>query len=310
MKAAICTKYGQPEVLQIQELPVPQIGKNEILVRVEATSVTSSDCYVRAFSVPLLLKPLMGMVVGFSKPRMKVLGMVYSGTIVGKDKNVEYFSIGDKVYGFDRFNFSAYAEYKIVKGNGVFGISPKNLNFVESAAIPYGATLAFYYLKKANITTRKHVLVIGASGAVGSSAVQLANYYKSEVVGICSSANSMMVQDLGAKRTIDYKADSYLCMEDRFDLVFNCVPAAGRKKDENKKKYEHLLSKEGIYIDVSKGTPVLNVVDLQKITELVEMNALKPVIDRIYNLEEIADAHRYVESWHKKGSVIVKIGKT
>lgn len=210
MKAVVCLKYGPPEVLELQDVKAPVPKDNEILVRVHATTVTSSDCYIRSFNVPPLLWLPMGLAIGFTRPRKRILGMVFSGQVEGVGKKVTQFTIGEKVFGFDRFSFGTYAEYKCISEKGIIERLPTNLNYQEAAAIPYGGLLAWYYLKAASIKQRKRVLIRGASGAVGSAAVQIAKYFNTEVTGICSTANISLVRTLGADAVLDYTKEGYL----------------------------------------------------------------------------------------------------
>jgi len=309
MKAAVCRKYGAPENLIIEDIEAPAIGSNDILVKVFTTCVTSSDCYIRGFNVPLYLKPLMGLMLGFRKPRQPVLGMVFSGVVTARGKNVRGFQTGTEVFGFDRFGFGCYADYKKINTNGVVIEKPPEFSHIDTAGITYGGLLAQYYLKKASIELRKKILIIGASGAVGSSAVQLAKDAKTYVVGVCGTDNINYVSDLGADRVIDYRKNNYLNQTEKYDLIFDAVPAAAVRKI-NRADIEKLLEKNGVYISVRQGTPGFSKKDLEDLVHTYLKKGLKPGIGRVMKIEEIAQAHRYAETWHKRGNLVIEIGET
>jgi len=188
MNAVICTKYGPPEVLELREVDKPMPKSNEVCIKIFATSVTSSDCIIRGFRVPPKFRIPMRLAVGFKRPR-NILGMVFAGEIDEIGKNVTMFKKGEQVFGFDRFKFGAYAEYKCIHENGLIIRKAPNISYAEAAAVPFGGLLALYYLKKGNIQSGQKVLIYGASGAVGTSAVQLAKYFGAEVTGVCSTVN-------------------------------------------------------------------------------------------------------------------------
>ncbi|MBC7776325.1 MAG: NAD(P)-dependent alcohol dehydrogenase [Phycisphaerae bacterium] len=307
MKAALCTKYGSPEMLKIQEVARPIPKKNQVLVKNYATAVTSSDCYIRGFNVSTILKPLMGIVLGFRRPRQGILGMVFSGEIVETGKNVTEFKVGDQVLGFDRFGFGAYAEYKCISATGLLANKPNKMSYLEAAAIPYGGLLAQFYLKKVIGKRGKKILICGASGAVGSAAVQLAKYYEMQVTGVCSKANHEMVKSIGADSVIDYSNDEYLHGNTIYDVIFDAVPAGARKGKGHETQCKKVLSEGGRYISVRQGSPQFAQKDLILLNEIFEKGMLKPVIDRSYPLAQISEAHAYVESWHKKGNVLIEI---
>ena len=302
MRAVVCTKYGPPEVLQLKDVPKPMPRNNEVCIKIFATAVTASDCIVRAFIVPLRLKLPMGAVLGFKKPRNPILGLVLAGEVDSVGRDVTQFKPGSQVYGFTAFRFGAYAEYKCLPEKAILAPKPSNLTYEEAAAIPYGGLLALYFLKKAEIQSRHSVLVYGASGAIGTSAVQLAKYFGAEVTGVCSTPNLSLVKSLGADTVIDYTREDFMQSEARYDLIFNAV---GKRKA--RLQAEGSLAPGGKYMDVDEGRPRLRTEDLQFLTELVEAGRLRPVIDRRYPLEQIVDAHRYVDEGHKKGNVVIAV---
>jgi NADPH:quinone reductase-like Zn-dependent oxidoreductase len=302
MRAVVCTRYGPPEVLQLKEVPKPIPRSNEVCIKVFATAVTASDCIVRAFIVPTRLKLPMAAVLGFKKPRNPILGLVLAGEVESAGRDVRRFKPGSAVYAFTAFRFGAYAEYKCLPENAILALKPSNLNYEEAAAVPYGGLLALHFLKKANIETRHRVLVYGASGAIGASAVQLAKYFGAEVTGVCSAANLDLVRSLGADSVIDYTKEDFTQNGERYDLIFN---AAGKRKATL--QTEGSLNPDGIHITVDDGSPRLRADDLLFLTGLVEAGTLRAVIDRRYPLDQIVDAHRYVDQGHKKGNVVIAV---
>jgi len=302
MRAVVCTRYGPPEVLQLKDVPKPTPRSNEVCIKIFATAVTASDCIVRAFIVPTRLKLPMAAVLGFKKPRNPILGLVLAGEVESAGRDVTRFKPGSALYGFTAFRFGAYAEYKCLPENAILALKPSNLNYEEAAAVPYGGLLAMYFLRKANIETRHRVLVYGASGAIGTSAVQLAKYFGAEVTGVCSTANRDLVRSLGADAVIDYTKKDFTQNGARYDLIFNAV---GKRKA--RLQAEGSLNPGGMHITVDDSSPRLRADDLMFLTGLVEAGTLRPVIDRRYPLDQIVDAHRYVDQGHKKGNVVIAV---
>jgi NADPH:quinone reductase-like Zn-dependent oxidoreductase len=302
MRAVVCTRYGPPEVLELRDLPKPTPKENEVCIKILATAVTASDCIVRALAVPLRLKLVMGTVLGFRKPRNPILGLVLAGVVESVGRNATKFKPGSQVYAFTAFRFGAYAEYKCLPERAIVAVKPTNLTYEEAVAVPYGGLMALFFLKKASIESRHRVLVYGASGAIGTSAVQLAKYFGSEVTGVCSTVNLNLVKSLGADAVIDYTREDFMRNGVRYDLVFNAV---GKRKA--RLQAEGSLTPGGLHITVDDSTPRLRAADLPFLTELVEAGRLKPVIDRTYPLEQIVEAHRYVDEGHKKGNVVIAV---
>lgn len=305
MRAVVCTRYGPPEVLQLKDLPKPKPGRGQVCIRIFSTAVTASDCIVRAFIVPLRLKPIMGAVLGFRKPRNPVLGLVLAGQIESVGREVSRFKPGDQVYAFTAFRFGAYAEYKCLPENAVLSVKPSNLTYEEAAAIPYGGLLALHFLKQASIERRPRVLVYGASGAIGTSAVQLAKYFGADVTGVCSTTNLDLVKSLGADAVIDYTKENFTQNGARYDLIFNAV---GKRKA--RLEAQASLTPDGIHVTVDDSSPRMRAEDLAFLTELVEAGKLRPVIDRSYPLVQMVDAHRYVDQGHKRGNVVISVLET
>ena len=302
MRAVVCTRYGPPEVLQLKDLPKPTPRSSEVRIKIFATAVTASDCIVRAFNVRFPLKLPMGVVLGFTKPRKPILGLVLAGEVESVGQDVTRFKPGSQVYAFTAFRFGAYAEYECLPEKAVLALKPSNVTYEQAAAIPYGGLLALYFLKIANIQSRQSVLVYGASGAIGTAAVQLAKHFGAEVTGVCSTANLDLVKSLGADAVIDYTKEDFAQNEARYDLIFNAI---GKRKAML--QAEGSLNPDGMHITVDDSSPRLRVEDLVFLTELVEAGRLRPVIDRRYPLEQIVEAHRYVDMGHKKGNVVINV---
>jgi len=302
MKAIVCTKYGPPEVLQLKDVSKPTPMKNEVCIKVLATSVTASDCIIRGFKVAGKYRILMGLAIGFKKPRKSILGMTFAGQVETVGEDTKSFKKGDPVFGFDRICFGTYAEYKCMPEKGLLLSKPANVSYEEAAAIPFGGLLALHYLKKGNVQSGKKILIYGASGAVGTAAVQLAKYLGAEVTGVCSTGNLELVKSLGADHVIDYTKEDFKAGEDLYDLIFNAV---GKKKI--RLQCNKALAQNGKHITIDDGSPALHIEDLMFINELVEKGHLKAVIDRCYPLEQIIDAHSYVDKGHKKGNVIIAV---
>ena len=302
MRAVICTKYGSPDVLKVKEIEKPTVGKNELCIKIHATAVTASDCIIRGFKVTAKYRILMRLVIGFHRPRKAVLGMVYAGEVESVGKNVTAFKKGERVFGFDRHGFGTYAEYKCISENSLLLKTPANVSDEQAASIPYGGLIAYHFLKKASIKSGQNVLIYGASGAIGTSAVQIAKYLNTEVTGVCSTTNLELVKSLGADKVLDYTKADFTLDGSQYDLVFNAVG-----KSKVKLNSKNLLKKNGKQITVDDGSAKLRIGDLKFLRTLLEKGEIKAVIDRCYPLEQIVDAHRYVDKGHKKGNVLITI---
>jgi NADPH:quinone reductase-like Zn-dependent oxidoreductase len=307
MKAIICTYYGPPEALKVMEVDKPAPENNEVLIKIFATSVTASDCIIRGFKLPVKTWILARLALGITKPRKAILGLVLSGEIEKVGDNVKQFKMGDKVFAHTLFRFGAYAEYICIPETSAIALMPSKTSFEEAAAIPFGGTLALYNLKKANIQRGQKVLIYGASGAVGTSAIQLAKYFGAEVSGVCSTINLELVKSLGADAVIDYTKEDFTDTGKQYDLIFDAVG----KKISSHLQYKKALNQNGKFMSVDDGNPGERAVckdNLNILKELTENGLIKPVIDKIYPFEQIVEAHRYVDLGHKKGNVVITVG--
>jgi len=314
MKAIVCTKYGSPEVLQLKEVEKPIPKNNEILIKIYATTVTSSDCIARGYKLSILhpMGILLGLMLGFKKPRNPILGTVLAGIVESMGKDVKKFKKGDPVFASTaksafKIRFGAYAQYACLPEDWNVVLKPSNVTYEEAATIPYGGWLALYYLKKGNIQSGQKVLIYGASGAVGTSAVQLAKYFGANVTGICSTTNLELVKSLGADKVIDYTKEDFTKSGELYDFIFDAVPAAMANRKRLRLQCKKALTPNGIYISVDDGLPMPHIEDFILLKELLESGKIKPVIDRTYPLEQIPEAHRYVEKGHKKGNIVITV---
>jgi NADPH:quinone reductase-like Zn-dependent oxidoreductase len=317
MKAIVYTQYGPPEVLQLKEVEKPLPKDNEILLRIKATAVNSGDWRLRKpdpFAVRLFF--------GLTKPKINILGSVFSGEVESVGKDVKLFKVGDKVFGHTDIRFGAYAEYICLPENGTLALKPDSLTHTEAAVIPFGGTAALHFIKKAAIKPGQKMLINGASGAVGSTAVQLAKYFGANVTGVCSTANIDLVKSLGADSVIDYTMEDFTRNSETYDIIFdtvNKISFSRALKSLNKNGLLILSAAgvsemfQGFWTSMTSSKKVMTgvishtVEDINFLKMLIETGKLKPVIDKTYSLEQIAEAHAYVEKGHKKGNVAITL---
>jgi NADPH:quinone reductase-like Zn-dependent oxidoreductase len=310
MKTVIYTRYGPPEVLRLEAVEKPAPRDREVLVKVHATTVTIGDTIMRSLKLPPVpgwQKLLSRLYLGIRKPKRSVLGMELAGEVESVGKKVTRFKPGDAVLASTcAVNFGGYAEYKCLSENGVIALKPVHLTFEEAAALPGAGMTAWRCLQKGHILPGQKILIYGASGAVGTYAVQLASrHFGADVTGVCSGANLDLVKSLGANQVFDYTREDFTQGGALYDVVFDAV---GKLKPEQGKK---ALKTGGVYLNVLKDSGRGEKPEhLPVLLELVEAGKVRPAIDRVYPLSQIVEAHRYVEQGHKKGNVVISLGQT
>ena len=324
MKAIVHTKYGPPDELQLKEVEKPVPKDNEVLIKIHATTVTSTDCNVRNFTfVSKSFKLIARIMFGFKKPKINILGIDLAGEIEAVGKKVKLFKEGDSVFGSPGSSFGAHAEYICMPEKGVLVKKPTNMTYQEAAAIPLAGNTALFFIRDlGKIQARQKILIHGASGAIGTYAVQLARYYGAEVTGVCSATNAEMVKSLGADKVIDYTTEDFTKSDERYDFIFDVVGKTTFSECKG------LLKQNGIYLEnmlelkdvltmmwtsiiggkkMKGGVSKESVENLNFFSELIASGKLKVVIDRSYTLEQTAEAFQYVERGHKKGNVIITV---
>jgi NADPH:quinone reductase-like Zn-dependent oxidoreductase len=324
MKAIVHTGYGPPDELQLEEVAKPAPKDDEVLIKIYATTVTTTDCNIRNLTfLPMLLRLPMRMQFGFLKPNIKILGIDLAGEIEGAGKDVKRYKTGDQVYGTPEPALGAHAEYICIPEDGVITKKPENMTYEEAASVTLAGHTALYFIRdQANIQAGQKVLIIGASGAVGTFAVQLAKYYGAEVTGVCSTTNLEMVKSLGADKVIDYTKEDFTKTGQTYDVIFDTVNKSSflRCKSSLKGNGIYLLTMPSLTFllhtlwasmagnkKIMNGSREATVEDLLFFNELIEAGKIRTVIDRRYPLEETAEAFRYVEQGHKKGNVVITV---
>jgi NADPH:quinone reductase-like Zn-dependent oxidoreductase len=305
MKAIVYTQYGPPEVLHFAEIAKPAPRDNEVLVKIYATTVTIGDTIMRSFKLPVSgwQKLMARLFLGIRRPKRPILGMELAGEIESVGKAVTRFKQGDQVFASTLgVNFGGYAEYKCLPEDGMIALKPANVTYEEAAAAPGAGMTALRCLRKGNIQNGHKVLIYGASGAVGTNAVQIARTFGAVVTGVCSATNLELVKSLGADRVMDYTREDFTQSGETYDVVFDAVgkTSAARGKQA--------LKPNGIYLNVHKDSGNgEKIEELLFLKELLEAGKIRPVIDRCYPLEQIVEAHRYVDAGHKKGHVVIVV---
>jgi len=326
MKAIEYTEYGSPDVLHLSEVAAPAPKADEVLIKVHAATVTTGDVNARGFTfVPKGYGSLPRLMLGVRRPKKRILGTEVAGEVVAVGSGVKSLKKGDQVFGIGSDTFGAYAEYVCRPESGALVLKPSNLSYEEAATIPFGAGTALYFLRdKANIQPGQKILIIGASGGVGTYAVQLAKYFGAEVTGVCSRKNLSLVKSFGANKVIDYTQEDFTQSGETYDIIFDTVGKSSFSK------CKRVLKRNGIYLSgpsgpgafllmawtslargrkVLAGTPTEHKEVLNFLKELAENHKIRPLIDRRYPLEQTADAHRYVDQGHKRGNVVITVAQ-
>ena len=320
MKAITYKKYGSPDVLQIEEVIKPSPKNNEILIKIHATTVTSGDWRVRSLNVPVGFGFISRLVFGVLRPRQPVLGTELAGEIESVGKDVKNFKAGDQVFAFSGAAMGCYAEYKCMPENGAVSLKPANLTYDEAAALSFGGTTALDFFRRGKLQRGEKVLVNGASGGVGTAAVQLAKHFGAEVTGVCSTTNIELVKSIGAHHVIDYTKEDFSGNGITFDIIVDTVGTApyNKIKDSLNEKGRLLMVLGGLpdmlqipWVLMTSNKKIIagpaseRAEDLHFLANLAEKGEFKPVIDRRYPFEQIAEAHRYVDTGRKKGNVVI-----
>ena len=322
MKAVVYENYGAPDVFQIKDVEKPIPKDNEVLIKIYAASVSARDVRIRSFTVPPSYWLFARLLFGLRGPKRKILGSELAGEIESVGKDVKLFNRGDQVFGSAGIGFGAYAEYICIPEERALAVKPSNLTYEEAVAIPFGGFTSLYFLRSGNIQVGKKILINGASGSVGTSAVQLAKHFGAEVTGVCSATNSELVKSLGADKVIDYTKEDFTENGEKYDIIFDAVGDSSfsgciRSLKENGVYLQSvaalLRSVRGLWTSMTTNKKVIggtggeSAKDLILLKELVETGKVTPVIDRSYPFEQIAEAHRYVDEGHKKGNVVITL---
>ena len=325
MKAIVCTKFGPPDVLQLQEVAKPAPKDNEVLIRIYATTVTAADCELRGLKVPLAFRLPLRIYLGRIRPGPIILGQELAGEIEAVGKDVKRFRKGDQVFGWSGLGLGAYAEYKCLPEDGVLAIKPANISYEEAAVLAVGGLDAVHFLRKGHIQSGEKVLIHGAGGSIGTFAVQLAKYFGAEVTAVDSTGKLDMLRSIGADQVIDYTQEDFTKSGETYDVIFDVVGKSsfsrsvrslthnGRYLLGNSRLSQRVRgqwtsrrsSKQVILWEARAASEYTE--DFKFLTELIEAGKIHSVIDRCYPLEQTAEAHRYVDTGHKKGNVVITV---
>jgi len=323
MKAIVCERYGPPEVLQLKEIEKPTPKDNEVRIKTHAITVTSGDWRVRSLDVPAGFGLIARMMLGFSKPKQPILGTELAGVVESIGKEVRKFKIGDPVFAFCDAAMGCYAEYRCIPENGPLALKPANLSFDEAAALSFGGITALDFFSRGELQSGEKVLINGASGGVGTAAIQLARHFGAKVTGVCSTANVELVKSLGADHVIDYTKEDFTQNGETYDIIMDTVGTApfSRSSASLKQRGRLLMVLAGLpdmlrmpWVSMTSSKKIIagpaaggHAEDLRFLAGLAEAGKFKPVIDRAYPFDEIVEAHRYVDAGHKRGNVIVTL---
>lgn len=324
MKAIVWTKYGPPEVLQLQEVAKPTPRDNQVLIRIHATTVTTADCELRSLNVPIALRLPIRLYLGFRRPRISIPGQELAGEIEAVGKEATRFRKGDQVFAWTGFRLGAYAEYTCLPEKGALAIKPSTMTYAEAATLAVGGLEAAHFLRKGNIQSGQKVLINGAGGSIGTFAIQLAKHFGAEVTGVDSTEKLDVMRSIGADRVIDYTQEDFTRSGETYDVIFDVIGKSSfsRSVKSLKPNGRYLLGNPGLSQQVRArwtlpdGKQVVSwaaraaseiTKDLDFLKALIEAGEIKSVIDRRYPLEQTADAHRYVEAGHKKGNVVITL---
>jgi NADPH:quinone reductase-like Zn-dependent oxidoreductase len=325
MKAIVCTKYGPPDVLQLKDVEKPTPKDNEVLIRIYATTVTAGDCGLRSLKFPLLLQLLARIGFGFKGPRKKILGQELAGEIEAVGKDVTRFRKGDQVFAWTGLRLGAYAEYTCLPEDGVLALKPSTMTYEEAAALPVGGLDAVYFLRKGTIQSGQKVLINGAGGSIGTFAVQLAKYFGADVTAVDSTGKLDMLRSIGADQVIDYTQADFTTSGETYDVIFDVIGKSSFTRSVRALTHNgrYLLANprltqtvRGRWTSMSSSKKVIPYAaraaseyteDFNFLTELIEAGKIQSVIDRCYPLEQTSEAHRYVETGHKKGNVVITV---
>src|SRR3990172_96100 len=320
MKAILYQRYGPPDVLELKEVEKPAPKENEVLIKIHATTVTSGDWRARSLEVPAGFKFLSRLFFGLRKPKRQILGTELAGKIEEIGKSGRGLEVGDRAFAYPGASMGCYAEYKCMPEDGQLARIPPNLSYDEAAALSFGGATALDFFRRGKLQSGERVLINGASGGVGTAAVQLAKHFGADVTGVCSTANVELVRSLGANHVIDYTKEDFTENGETYDIIVDTVGTApfSRSKGSLKERGRLLMVLAGLpdmlqipWVSMTSSKKVIagpaagRAEDLRFLAGLAEAGEFKPVIDRRYPLEQIAEAHRYVDTGHKKGKVVI-----